>query len=142
VQIHCDIKDFVGHHADHFPLRAASLIVQSAQDIAAGKGVVLPDKFVPNADFSHYFLVVAPQEKASIVAERREARVPKLLGWESQRRAKWKRTAAAEGGKRPSTLGPCFADFTPASHALLTEAHRGVPTEGGGSRPAWKSASW
>jgi hypothetical protein len=104
--------------------------------------VVLLDKFVPNADFSHCFLVVLP--KKNLRSSLKDARLEYQNSWDGSLNdvQSGKGRAGAEGGKRTSTLGPCFADFTPASHALLTEAHRGVPTEGGGSRPAWKSASW
>lgn len=123
------------HRANQFLLRAASLIVQSAQDIAAGKEWLSWTNFVLNTDFSQRLLVIAPQEKPLIVAE------DAGLEYQNSRDGNRSGEDGWSGGREANfNSGPCFADFTPASPA--TEAHRGVPTEGGGSRPASKSASW
>jgi len=67
--VHGDVKDFAPDDVNEFGLRVFELIMQAADDVAGGAGVVVLNEGFLQSDFVVFMQVEGFEEKATVVTE-------------------------------------------------------------------------
>src|SRR5882762_6950411 len=99
-KVYSNIQDLAFGHPHKFSLRLLNLIVQTAQHIAMRAGMIVLYESFLNSRFGHGLLIVALEEKASIVAE--NARFKNEYSWQRNRNFLYMVHRAGEPRLHPS----------------------------------------
>ena len=67
--VHGNVQNFPLHHAHKFSLRMLYLIMQAPQNVARRAGMIILHKALGNSRIRHELLVVALEEKSTLVPE-------------------------------------------------------------------------